>query len=181
MGWRYFLFSMGGLMILLWLIRFVVFTLHESPKYLMGCGRDQEAVEVMHKLAKYNGKTTDLTLERLTRAGVSSDSNADGDMDTSAFGAIKRHMRKFSGSHVRALFATRQLAYSTSILMVLWGKPYRKYKCCVILLIAWLSSPYWSRIPLVSSMSTGVRVLIIQHCTDTMTSSHTSELSADFP
>ena len=108
-------------MILLWLIRFFVFTLHESPKYLMGCGKDWEAVDVMHKLAKYNGKTTDLTLERLTSAGISSDSGAKGDMDTSAWGAIRRHMRKFSGNHVRALFASRQLAYSTSILMVLWG------------------------------------------------------------
>jgi hypothetical protein len=122
MGWRYFLFSMGGLMLLLWAIRFFVFTLYETPKYLMGCGKDQEATAVVHKLAEYNGKTSDLTVERLALAGRLSDKEATGAMDTSALGAIKRHMAKFSANHVRALFATRNLAYSTSILIVLWGR-----------------------------------------------------------
>jgi hypothetical protein len=34
-GWRYFLFAMGGLMMLLWAVRFFVFKLYESPKHLM--------------------------------------------------------------------------------------------------------------------------------------------------
>ncbi|CAE7189911.1 unnamed protein product, partial [Rhizoctonia solani] len=70
MGWRYFLIAMGGLMIVLWIIRFFVFRLYESPKYLMGRGRFEEAVQVVHAVAKYNGKTTALTTEELETAGV---------------------------------------------------------------------------------------------------------------
>jgi hypothetical protein len=121
MGWRYFLFSMGGLMLFLWSIRFFVFTLHESPKYLMGRGKDQQAVDVMHQLADYNGKRTDLTLDQLSCVGKSSNGEPDRIIDASTLGVVKRHLRKFSSSHVQALFATRKLAYLTSILIVLWG------------------------------------------------------------
>ncbi|KAG6917195.1 hypothetical protein DXG01_003538 [Tephrocybe rancida] len=68
-GWRYFLFTMGGLMFVLWAIRFFVFKLYESPKYLMGRGRDETAVEVVHRVAELNGTTSNLTLEDLVKAG----------------------------------------------------------------------------------------------------------------
>ena len=34
-------------MFILWFIRFFVFTMYESPKYLMGRGRDEDAVKVV--------------------------------------------------------------------------------------------------------------------------------------
>lgn len=52
-------------MFLLWILRFFVFTLYESPKYLMGRGRDAEAVEVLHKVARYNGMESSLKIEHL--------------------------------------------------------------------------------------------------------------------
>ena len=61
MGWRYLLWTLGGLMIVLFIIRFFVFHLYESPKYLMGRGRDEEAVKVIHQIAQYNGKKSSLT------------------------------------------------------------------------------------------------------------------------
>jgi hypothetical protein len=115
------MFTMGGLMLLLWALRFFAFKLYESPKYLMGRGRDREAVEVVHKVAEYNGKMSSLSLEQLTKAGNLDDKQT-AELDTSALGAVKRKLSKFSGNHVRALFATRKLALSTSILIVLWGK-----------------------------------------------------------
>ncbi|KAI0086900.1 MFS general substrate transporter [Irpex rosettiformis] len=124
-GWRYFMYTMGGLMLLLWVVRFFVFHLHESPKYLMGRGRDAEAVEVVHKVATYNGKTSSLTVDMLTDAGqlagVSSLTDGEAGFDTSAKAAVMRTLRNFNGSHVRPLFATRKLAYSTSLLIVLWA------------------------------------------------------------
>jgi MFS family permease len=48
MGWRYFLITMGGVALLMFLIRFLAFTVYESPKFLMGKGRDEEAVRVVH-------------------------------------------------------------------------------------------------------------------------------------
>lgn len=43
-------------MFLLWFVRFFVFGFHESPRYLIGKGWDGEAVNVIHKIAKFNGK-----------------------------------------------------------------------------------------------------------------------------
>jgi hypothetical protein len=122
-GWRYFLFTMGGLMLFLWAIRFFVFKLYESPKYLMGRGRDKEAVEVVRKVAEYNGTTSSLTVEQLIAAGdyATSDKHDGPGMDTSARAAIARKLKTMSGDHVRALFATRKLAWSTSLLITLWG------------------------------------------------------------
>ncbi|KAL4266721.1 MFS transporter superfamily protein [Pleurotus pulmonarius] len=123
-GWRWFLFTMGGLMMFLWAIRFFLFTLYESPKYLMGRGRDVEAVKVVHKVAKANGKESSLTVERLMSAGTLQsprETKRDLAMDNSAIAVIRRHLSKFSSGHVKALFATRKLAYSTSLLIILWA------------------------------------------------------------
>jgi hypothetical protein len=107
-------------MMLLWGIRFFVFKLYESPKYLMGRGRDEHAVEVIHLLAEYNGKMSHLTLERLQAAGKYGEKEGVS-QNTSALASVKRQLAKFKGDHVKALFATRRLAYSTSLLIVIWG------------------------------------------------------------
>jgi hypothetical protein len=56
MGWRYFLIAMGGISLIEFFIRFICFTIFESPKYLMGKGRDEDAVKVIHEVARRNGK-----------------------------------------------------------------------------------------------------------------------------
>jgi hypothetical protein len=117
------MYTMGGLMLLLWVLRFFVFHLYESPKYLMGRGRDAEAVEVVHKVARYNGTTSGLTLEMLTDAGnVAGRDPTNVTFDTSAKAAALRKLQNFGGGHVKPLFATKKLAYSTSLLIVLWGE-----------------------------------------------------------
>ncbi|THH31336.1 hypothetical protein EUX98_g2842 [Antrodiella citrinella] len=122
-GWRYFLYTVGGLMLVLFVIRFFVFHLYESPKYLMGRGRDEEAVEVVKKVAAYNGKESTLTLEMLQEAGrlVALEKEVEVEMDTSAKAAALRKLQKFDMGHVKPLFATRKLAYSTSLLIILWA------------------------------------------------------------
>ncbi|KAF8689802.1 MFS general substrate transporter, partial [Rhizoctonia solani] len=120
---------MGGLMIVLWFIRFFVFRLYESPKYLMGRGRFAEAVEVVHAVAKYNGKSVSLTTEELETAGVSGKhaNTAKGieegprELDTTARAALKRKFEQFNGDHVRSLFATRKMAISTSLVIAIWA------------------------------------------------------------
>ena len=62
MGWRYFIIAMGGISLVEFVIRFVFFTVFESPKYLMGKGLDQEAVRIVHEVARRNGKTSDCWL-----------------------------------------------------------------------------------------------------------------------
>lgn len=112
-------------MLVLFFLRFFAFHLYESPKYLMGRGRDAEAVEVVHKVAAYNGKASGLTLQMLQdveRVVADEEKGEKVIMDTSAKAAIARKLRGFNGDHVRTLFATKKLAYSTSLLIILWGK-----------------------------------------------------------
>lgn len=59
MGWRYFVIAMGGISMVEFFIRFVLFTIYESPKYLMGKGKDEEAVRIVHEVARRNGKTSE--------------------------------------------------------------------------------------------------------------------------
>ncbi|KAH6670282.1 major facilitator superfamily transporter [Plectosphaerella plurivora] len=118
MGWRYFTITMGGITTLMFLGRFVLFKIFESPKYLMGKGRDAEAVQVVHEVARRNGRSTNLTLadlqacepEGCVRAG-----------SATAQAAVKRQLAKFDASHVRALFSTRKLGLSTGLIMAIWA------------------------------------------------------------
>uniref|UniRef100_D8Q366 Major facilitator superfamily (MFS) profile domain-containing protein n=1 Tax=Schizophyllum commune (strain H4-8 / FGSC 9210) TaxID=578458 RepID=D8Q366_SCHCM len=133
MGWRYFLFAMGGLMIVLWAIRFFLFKLYESPKWLMSQGEDEKAVRVIHQVAAHSGKTSNLTLEELRAAGdlyagKGRDLHAGRGKDVpstprrpTVMGAIQANLAKFKGARVKPLFATRKLAWSTGLLIFLWG------------------------------------------------------------
>ncbi len=112
-------------MLVLWFIRFFVFNLYESPKYLMGRGRDAEAVEVIHKVAAYNGKTSSFSMENLSKYDRASTSDGQGGVDTSAKAAILRNTEKFKSSHIKALFKTKKLAWSTSLVILIWGKSLR--------------------------------------------------------
>lgn len=118
MGWRYFVIAMGGLTLLMWAIRFIAFTIYESPKYLMGKGRDEEAVMVVHEVARRNGKSSSLTMEDLRACEALGSGSG---VDVSAGAALKRRLQKLNLTHVRALFATRRLAFSTAMIMVVWG------------------------------------------------------------
>ena len=132
MGWRYLIFTLGGLTLLLWSVRFFAFRFHESPRYLVGRGQDREAVEVIHRIAEFNKKADlcTLTVEDLQRAvqegpaKIAQETNAE--YEPLAIGSNRRKgllssSSHLSGSHVKALFATKKMAWSTSLLIVIWG------------------------------------------------------------
>ncbi|KAG5656713.1 hypothetical protein KAF25_010266 [Fusarium avenaceum] len=116
MGWRYFTLTVGGLTLLMFLARFILFKIYESPKYLMSKGRDEEAVQVVHTVAKKNGKTSNLTLEDLKAC------EPEGYVaQTDASAALKRYLEKVDLSHIKALFVTRKLGLSTGLIMAVWA------------------------------------------------------------
>jgi MFS family permease len=112
MGWRYFMITIGGFAMVMFVLRFC-FTLYESPKYLMGRGRDEDAVRVVHEVARRNGKESTLTLADLEAVG--------GRQQTDAAAIISRRLEKINFTHVRSLFATPKMAWSTSVIVVVWG------------------------------------------------------------
>ncbi|TBU29718.1 MFS general substrate transporter [Dichomitus squalens] len=122
MGWRYLLFTLGGMTLLLWAIRFFVFPLEESPRFLVGLGRDAEAVAVVQRVAAFNGRQSHLAIDELTRAGEAAAASAQA---KSTGSKSKRQVLSkssvFTTKHIRSLFETRKLAWSTSLLIALWG------------------------------------------------------------
>ncbi|PMD14616.1 membrane transporter [Hyaloscypha hepaticicola] len=115
-GWRYFILVMGGISLVEFIVRFIFFTVYESPKYLMGKGRDDQAVKVVHEVARRNGKISTLTIEDLKACEPSG-----ARQQTNTGAALKRKLEKLDLSHVRALFATRKLAFSTGLIMIIWA------------------------------------------------------------
>lgn len=53
----------------MFLCRYCIFTLQESPKFLVAVGRDEEAIESLTYIAKRNGKQISLTTEKLLACG----------------------------------------------------------------------------------------------------------------
>lgn len=110
-------------MLFLFFLRFFVFHLYESPKFLVGRGKDDQAFEVLQKVAKYNSSEFSLSLSQLTDLEIkkSDKDEPPAQVDTSVRAALRRNLEKFELNHIKALFATRQLAYSTSLVILLWG------------------------------------------------------------
>ncbi|ENH67053.1 Putative MFS-type transporter PB1E7.08c [Fusarium oxysporum f. sp. cubense race 1] len=88
----------------------------EQDTYLMSKGRDEEAVRVVHTVAKKNGKTSTLSLEDLKACEPE---GYVAQTDTSA--ALKRYLEKVDLSHIKALFVTRKLGLSTGLIMAVWA------------------------------------------------------------
>lgn len=65
MGWRYSVYTLGGITLLCFFLRFIVFNFQESPKFLLSKGRDGEAVAVVHRIATINGTSSTLSLDDL--------------------------------------------------------------------------------------------------------------------
>ncbi|KAK4051428.1 hypothetical protein OIV83_002912 [Microbotryomycetes sp. JL201] len=122
-GWRYSYFTLGGLMLFLSVLRMFVFPMHESPKFLASMGRDQDAVDVIHAVAMYNGKTSSLTAEDLRRAARPYLEGQEKDVTTkfSTMELVKNSFSEFSGEHIKGLFATKRLAWSTTLICVIYG------------------------------------------------------------
>ena len=63
MGWRYTLYTLGAITLFAFVMRFAVFRFQESPKFLIYRGQDEKAVEVLHKVAKFNGRESSISLD----------------------------------------------------------------------------------------------------------------------
>ena len=85
----------------------------------MGKGDDENAVKIVHEVARRNGTTSTLTVEELKACEAVSDGGPAA--ETNAKAAIKRKLQQVNLQHIRALFATSRLAFSTGAIMVVWA------------------------------------------------------------
>ena len=104
----------------------------ESPKFLCSIGQDHKAVEVIHHMAKRNGVASTLKVEDLRKAALphihagerTNAITSDGNEALTAFSTwqlVKNSFSEVNGEHTKGLFATRRLAYSTSLIIFIYG------------------------------------------------------------
>lgn len=122
-GWRYSLYTLGTLCTVLALLRMFILPIQESPKYLVSIGKDAAAVEVIHKVARTNGKTSSLTLDILRGVAADATGRSEADLETkySTWELLKHSADIFKGDNIRRLFSTRKLAYNTSLVIIIYA------------------------------------------------------------
>ncbi|PWY77077.1 MFS general substrate transporter [Aspergillus heteromorphus CBS 117.55] len=124
MGWRYFLIAMGGLALVMCIARCVFFTLFESPKYLMGKGRHEESVAVVHEVARRNGTTSLLSTDDLSDETTSNDDVTETTPASrprlSATDQLRMRLEPLSAPYIRALFRSPRRAWTTSLMILIW-------------------------------------------------------------
>ncbi|CAI6091745.1 hypothetical protein V2G26_003764 [Clonostachys chloroleuca] len=123
LGWRYVFWTLGVGTIILFIARFS-FRIYETPKYLLGRGRDDKVVEVIHKIAARDGKTTWLELAhfqaidaRLAALNLEATAGTEDDVNKTT---LRRSLDKFTPDKFKALFSTPRMALSTTLIMFLW-------------------------------------------------------------
>jgi MFS family permease len=103
----------------MFVVRFCIFRLFESPKFLLSRGRQAEAVAVVHGIAYRNKAKTWLTEDILN--AVVDDPTPGLARRMSATVIIRNRLASFSGEHIRPLFKTRKLGLATAIMWFCWA------------------------------------------------------------
>lgn len=129
-GWRYVWYASGSLVFVLSLLRITVIRLQETPKFLVGEGKDAECVASLQCIAKKYNRPCSLTVEKLQACG------------SVMKGAHARS--KWSGGevwmHLKGLFATRKMGISTSLIWFSWTLIGLAYPLYNVFLPSYLSS-----------------------------------------
>ena len=107
MGWRYIWFGNGGLILLMSIARVTVIRLNETPKFMLGEGKDADVVANLQGIAKRYNRPCDLTIEQLTACGTITSAHRKGPLAE-------------TWVHIRGLFVTKKLGLSTSLIWFSW-------------------------------------------------------------
>ncbi|KAL7940886.1 sugar transporter-like protein [Trichoderma barbatum] len=107
MGWRYMVIIIGSMTLFIFFARYLIFRFHESPKFLLGKGREQDAIDVLHKIAKFNSAPAPtLTVEDFREIDRAMGINpADQVATADAKGVVMRMIKNVS--FLKGLFSTK--------------------------------------------------------------------------
>lgn len=126
LGWRYTYWTFGGLTLVMFLLR-LLFRVYETPKYLLGRGLDEQAVDVVQKIAARNKTETWLALSHFEAIDAELNAARSPDQEEQQQqppwkheGIVHRNLARFSPDRLRSLFSTPRVALSTTLLIFLW-------------------------------------------------------------
>ncbi|KAH0498222.1 hypothetical protein TgHK011_005488 [Trichoderma gracile] len=126
-GWRYFILTIGIITFAMFCIRFFLFRMFESPKFLLNQGRQHEAVAVVHGIASRNGAKTWLTSEILDLVAAEDPEQSSrvarrySVSSAPRSNILKEKLRALSADRLRPLFQTKTLAVATSLVWFCWA------------------------------------------------------------
>ncbi|KAE8440922.1 hypothetical protein EG329_006319 [Mollisiaceae sp. DMI_Dod_QoI] len=138
-GWRYLMFTLGAISLFVFILRFVVFNFQESPKYLLSKGKDEQALKVLKKVAKTNGRSVSVTmetfqaLEQSERRRSSSESSAEAETTMIREGNAAQSKTfvdapiksiKVELKRINILFSTPTLARLTILVWIIYAFDY---------------------------------------------------------
>ena len=117
-GWRYLFFTLGGITLLVFFARFVIFRFQESPKFLLSRGYDEKAIKVLQHIANYNRLTCSISIadfEALEAETSSTDSILDIDKDQTNLPLTQKLSLEFA--RLSILFEDRTI---TRLVICVW-------------------------------------------------------------
>lgn len=135
MGWRYFTFTLGAITFLMFVARFFLFHLYESPKFLLARGRQAAAVATIHGMAHRNGRKTWLTEEILNEIGGDPEIVVSGKLSTSEI--VKRKMATFSTKRIMPLFATKKLGITSKRRLATYVRSMKLTRIAALVWFCW--------------------------------------------
>ncbi|TWU79153.1 hypothetical protein ED733_008846 [Metarhizium rileyi] len=124
-GWRYFIVSIGVVTFAMFVVRFFIFRLFESPKFLLNKGRQDEAVAVVHGIAYRNHTKTWLTSEILNLVAADDGFEAhcleSQPSIPSQSTALLVKLKRFSAARLKPLFQSKTLGWATALIWFCWA------------------------------------------------------------
>jgi len=103
------MFTSGGIVFAMSLARVIVIRLKETPKYLLGVGKDGELVETLQQLAAKHNRTCSLTVDKLAACG-----------EVRSAHSKHRFSLDETRVHLSGLFCTTKIAISTVMIWLSW-------------------------------------------------------------
>lgn len=127
-------FASGALVFVMSVLRITVIRLKETPKYLLGAGKDEEVVQTLQFIATKYNRPCSLTIEHFH------DCDKIARRPSVAAHAAKRGFISEVLVHLRGLFATKRIGISTSLIWFSWTLIGLAYPLYNVFLPAYLKS-----------------------------------------
>ncbi|CAG8043978.1 unnamed protein product [Penicillium salamii] len=123
MGWRYEVIAIGLITFVVFFVRCLIFRFHESPKFLISKGRDQDAIDVLRKIAKFNkAPAPTLTIEYCQQINSDTGSESGSIKSKSPKNVALGFFKSFK--HLRGLFTCKAECFSFALLAVAYMGDY---------------------------------------------------------
>lgn len=117
MGWRYEVIVIGLITFVVFFVRCLIFRFHESPKFLISKGREQVAIDVLHKIANFNkAPPPTITIEDFRQIDSDAGSESGSIRSKSAKNVVIGFFGRFK--YLRGLFCRRAECFSFALLAV---------------------------------------------------------------